>query len=265
MSAANGSGTGSTTNIDALFAQTLTGAYDDDAPWEAVRRLHEIGSREVFEKAANWCGSGDARQRARGADVLAQLGKTAEHPTTAFADESFMVLVGLALNEKAPQPLSSAIYALGHLADARAVPLVAHYSSHADARVRMAVAYACGCTPDEIASMETMLELMRDDDPDVRDWATFGLGTLSDLDSGEIREQLAAALNDPFEDVRLEALAGLAKRRDARCLPLLIESLEQPEVDEAILEDASMMLGLADPPEEWKPADYLAALRRQCS
>lgn len=250
-------------NVDELFAQTLAGAYDDDAPWEAVRRLHAIGSREVFEKAANWCGSDDARQRARGADVLAQLGKTAEHPTTNFADEAFMVLVGMALNEKASQPLSSAIYALGHLADVRAVPLVAHYSSHEDSRVRMAVAYACGCTPDEIASMETLLELMRDEDADIRDWATFGLGTLSDLDSSEIREQLAAALNDPFDDVRLEALAGLAKRRDARCVELLIANLEQPEVDEAILEDACMMLGQADAPEEWEPADYVAALRQR--
>lgn len=250
-------------NVDELFAQTLGGAYDDDAPWEAVRRLHGMGSREVFEKAANWCGSDDARQRARGADVLAQLGKTAEHPTTNFADEAFMVVAGMALNEKAPQPLSSAIYALGHLADVRAAPLVAHYSSHADARVRMAVAYACGCTPDEVTSMETLLELMRDEDPDIRDWATFGLGTLSDLDSSGMREQLAAALNDPFEDVRLEALAGLAKRRDARCLPLLIANLDQPEVDEAIVEDACMMLGHADPPDGWKPADYLASLRER--
>lgn len=250
-------------NIDELFAQTLSGAYDDDAAWDAVRRLHAIGSREVFEKAARWCGSGDALERARGADVLAQLGKAEDQPTSRFADESFMILAAMALNEQESQPLSSAIYALGHLADARAVPLVAHYSSHADARVRIAVAYACGCMPDEPLAMDALLGLMEDEDADIRDWATFGLGTLSDLDSPRIREQLAAALNDPSEDVRLEALAGLARRRDVKVLPALIAGLEQAEVDDMILEAASLMLGKADPPQGWAAGDYLAALRQR--
>ncbi len=249
-------------DIDELFAQTLSGNYDDDAPWEAVRSLHEMGSRAVFEKAANWCGSDDAKERSRGADVLAQLGRSEERRNS-FPEESFMVLAGMALNEQETRPLCSAITALGHLADHRAVPLVAHYRSHSDPRVRYAVAYACSSVPDERLSMEALLELMRDEDADIRDWATFGIGTLSSLDSAEIREHLVAALGDPSEDVRQEALAGLAKRRDRRSLPYLLGQLRQAEVDEMTLESASWMLGEAEPPEEWMAGDYIAALEEQ--
>jgi hypothetical protein len=37
--------------IDRLFAQTLAGDYDDESPWNAVRALHGIGSRGVFDRA----------------------------------------------------------------------------------------------------------------------------------------------------------------------------------------------------------------------
>jgi hypothetical protein len=66
--------------MDELFTQTLTGDYDDEAPWEAVDKLRHLGTRQVFECAAEWCTSDDALKRARGADVLSQIGRTVEHP-----------------------------------------------------------------------------------------------------------------------------------------------------------------------------------------
>jgi GNAT superfamily N-acetyltransferase len=37
--------------MDEIFAQTLTGDYDDESPWEAVPKLHLTGGREVEEKS----------------------------------------------------------------------------------------------------------------------------------------------------------------------------------------------------------------------
>lgn len=37
--------------VEALFAQTLHGAYDDDELWKAVSTLQQIGSREVSDEA----------------------------------------------------------------------------------------------------------------------------------------------------------------------------------------------------------------------
>src|SRR5438045_464296 len=86
--------------IDELFVQTLTGEYDDDVPWEAVGKLRNLGTRQVFERAAEWCTSGDPSKRARGADVLAQIGRTAEHPHNNFPEESYSVVSQLARARK---------------------------------------------------------------------------------------------------------------------------------------------------------------------
>ena len=252
-----------TMEIDKLFKQALTGEYDDEEPWEAIHHLRAIGSREVFETAASWCGSDDPLQRARGADVLAQLGRTAEHPELKFSEESFAILAMMALNEQESQPLSSAILALGQLRDTRALPIIANYRSNDDPAVRFAVACACGNTPDEDLAADTLLELIEDEDADTREWAAFGLGSLSNLDGKEIRDKLAEALADPSDEVKQEAMMGLARRRDSRALPNLIAQLGQADLDETIFEAACMLLEYKEPKKGWSPRDYIAALQER--
>ena len=91
--------------IDEVFAKTLLGEYDDDAPWEAVRELQAIGTQEIFDKSVEWCRSTDPLKRARAADVIAQLGKTADHPEHAFPEDSFIVIASLIKIEAEPAPL----------------------------------------------------------------------------------------------------------------------------------------------------------------
>ena len=101
------------TAIDDLFARALQGDYEDEAPWEAVRELHRLGTRQVFDKAAQWTDSAEPLMRARGIDVLAQLGKTWEHPSNCFPQESYEVVVKALQGEREVQPLTSAISAFG--------------------------------------------------------------------------------------------------------------------------------------------------------
>ena len=60
-------------NIETLFAQTLHGEYDDDAPRKAVLTLQQIGYREVFDKAALWCHSQDVFRHFRGYEPVSCL------------------------------------------------------------------------------------------------------------------------------------------------------------------------------------------------
>ena len=85
--------------VEQLFAETLRGEYEDDAPWDAVHKLRRLGTRDVFEVAAQWCVSENPLKRARGIDVLAQLGKTALHPTNTFPDESYALILN-AVNQE---------------------------------------------------------------------------------------------------------------------------------------------------------------------
>lgn len=249
-------------NIDDLFARTLAGSYDDDVPWEAVSALRKLGTQEVFEVAATWCASDNPLMRARGIDVLAQLGKTFEHPVNSFPERSYAVVSELLNREQDPRALESAIFALGHLDNAAAVPLVAPFYSHPRAEIRYAVAFALGSFPNDDLSVKTLLLLMEDSGDNVRDWATFGLGVLGDQDSPAIRDALCRRLIDTDEDAREEAMVGLAKRRDPRVLPSLFAAVNAPDptIKVRVAEAASLMLGMERDPEDWGKEEYRAAL-----
>ena len=250
--------------LDEMFARTLSGDYKSDAPWEAIAALQKLGSREVFQRAAAWCNSPEPMKRARGADILAQIGKTVEHPSNNFPDECFAVVSSMLTREKEPLPLRSAIHALGHIEDPTAVSLLVQHRSHPDANVRFAVATALGSFADDFLAASALIQLTCDTNADVRDWATFGLGVLGRLDSTEIRNALAARLNDPCDEAREEAMIGLAKRQDQRVLSPLISSLEAASVADRAVEAASELLGLPDEDGEgWTGKDYAAALREK--
>ena len=165
--------------IDEVFAKTLLGEYDDDAPWAAVHELQHIGTQEIFDKSVEWCRSTDPLRRARAADVIAQLGKTADHTENAFPEDSFIVIASLIKIETDPAPLSSEISALGHIGNPRSVRILAPFQIHPDAGVRFALACALGSFADDPMAVDALIKLTRDEDEDVRDWATFGIGALS--------------------------------------------------------------------------------------
>lgn len=237
-------------NIDELFRQTLEGDYDNDDAWTAIHSLQSIGTREVFDKAAEWCRSEEPLKRVRGADVLSQLGRTPENFDNPFPDETFKVLTGMLDTETDPGALSSVIAALGHLKNPAAIPLILPFSYHPDRDVRFDLAFALGCFADDERAVSTLLKLMADKDSEVRDWATFGLGDLSDFDSPKIREALFKNLSDEDEDVREEAMVGLAKRKDQRALSEVIDALEDHERSPRALEAANFLLGRFEDPIE---------------
>jgi HEAT repeat protein len=251
--------------LDEIFAQTLTGDYDDELPWKAVRTLRSIGTRQIFDRAAEWCSSENLLRRARGIDVLAQIGTTIEHPHNNFPDESFLIVSKLAQRESDPLPLLSAIHALGHIGNPLALPFVIQNRAHESPEVRFAVACALRKFADDQRAVQALMGLMRDADEDVRDWATFGLGVLGDEDSSEIRDALCKRITDPNRDVREEAILALSKRNELRVVPALLAELNQPDIAERLKDAAESFLDDNEHRIGWSPNDYAAALRKHFS
>jgi hypothetical protein len=255
--------------IDELFRQTLEGDYDDEdeegGPWEAVSKLQAIASNEadgqpVFDKAVQWCRNNKPAKRRRGIDILAQLGKTEDHPDVTFARESYAVITGVLEDELDLEVIDSCLVALGHLGNPTAVPLILEHRNNSDPDVRFAVAFALSCFADDPAAVHELLKLMQDPDPDIRDWATFGLGVQGSADTPEIRAALIERLDDGNPDTREEAVAGLGKRKELRVLPDLIELLQQEEVSYGVVEAACHLLDMPEINEEWSADDYIEAL-----
>ena len=209
-----------------------------DEYWDLVRLLHFRSGRELFDTSVELCSSQDPISRAVGADILAQLGVQAGMAAYPFADESEGRLVAL-LTDTEPVVAASALYALGHLGRGEPSEL-AGLAKHASEDVRCALAYALGGRDDAI-SIAALIELCGDTDTDARNWATFALGSLSEEDSPAIRDALAARLSDADDEIRGEAILGLAKRADDRVLQPLERELSGREVGTLAIEAAEAL------------------------
>src|SRR5262249_8697667 len=151
----------------------------------------------------------------------------------AFPKESAQILASLLDSELDVNVLRAAFVALGHLHEPEVVSAASQYAEHFDADVRWSVAFALTGQSAPLA-IELLIRLSRDLDPEVRDWATFGLGTQIETDTPPIRDALAARLDDTDDDTRGEALIGLARRRDARVVSAIQTELTTCASDKAL-------------------------------
>jgi HEAT repeat protein len=194
-------------SVDELFSVVVR-EQDDDARWSAIRELHALGTREVFERGVSLCRSANPADRIAGADIV----------------------------------LEAVVHALSQQQDARTIDALARLAIHDASNVRWAVATALEDLIGDERAEKVLLSLMRDGDTSVRDRATFAVGSLSDHDSPRIRAALAERLRDDDACVANEAALGLARRRDARAIPYIataVEASKDAEIEEAVDEITS--------------------------
>ncbi len=203
-----------------IAAMVLSGREDDTA----------------FSKAVEFCNSATPYIREEGAYILGQLGML-ESP---HCEESTHILIDLLANDPNENVRTSAAHSLGHLRNPIAVPLLIRNSKAESAKVRYGVAAALGSYtgPDVV---DALIALTTDPDDEVRNWATFGLGSLLETDTPEIRDALVARLAEDDAEIRGEALIGLAKRKDERVVNPLILELSGEFYGDWCLEAAELM------------------------
>lgn len=233
-----------------LFAATLEGDDDDDAPWQAVSVLRLRGTPEVFEVARRYCQSDNPRARSRGLSVLAQLGAGKPDAERPFRDESVSIAISC-LEDPEHEVVESAAWALSYLGTEAAITALIGLRANPNPEVRHAVA-CCITLRNRPEGVAVLLALMEDEDDDVRNWATFAVGshefeeagTWRYLDSPEIRAALRARLHDTFEDARREATWGLARRKEPAGLESLLQLLESDDFWMGDADAALAVLGL---------------------
>ncbi len=213
-------------SVDELFAVVVR-EQDDDSRWSAIRQLHALGTREVFERAGELCHSADSAERVAGADIVGQL--------TVFSDEAMKILLAM-IEDGDAAVVEAVVHAFGQRQDPRTIDALARVASHDASNVRWAVATALeDLIADDERAERVLLALMKDPDTSVRDRATFAVGSLSDHDTPRIRAALAERLRDDDRCVAHEAALGLARRRDARAIPYIAGAVESSdgEIEEA--------------------------------
>jgi HEAT repeat protein len=196
-----------------LISEALR-AEDFDEYWSIVEILHLRGTEEVFRMVSPLCRSERIDERVLCADVLGQLGAR----TRPFASETMDILIGMLSDESESEVLDAAADAIGHMYvyDPRALDPLLRLKDHPSAEVRRSVASALSGYTDGSA-IDALIDLSRDSDRDVRDWAVhFGLDHCDVPNTPQVREALMErALNDDDDEVRAEALLALAHLGDA--------------------------------------------------
>ena len=202
-----------------------------DDEWQPhVCALTARASRDVLEAMETLGADDDPSTRELAAFVLGQLGTW---QVSAFPEEQAEALLDMAQRERDPQVIAAIAYAFGHLGEPHGHAWVLSLREHESPEIREAVAFALGGRKTDDA-VDALIGLSSDDAAPVRDWATFALGTLADRDSPALREALAARLEDPDEDTRLEAVHGLALRHDERAEEAARELIAQDPGDSGI-------------------------------
>jgi HEAT repeat protein len=136
--------------------------------------------------------------------------------------------------------------ALGRLGDARAVPELRRAAQATgpglDAQTVIYSAWALGAIGDP-AAVPDLLQLAQSEDAGMRKAAVHALGQFADA---RAQARTAEALADGAVDVRWNAAVALARRGDARAVPVLMQMLDRarldamPELTPAQREDAVM-------------------------
>jgi len=209
--------------------EAALGTYNEDCRWDLINGVLDECPDDVLEVALKLLGGSAPRERTLGADILGRLAGFDANGRTAALGALLAALEG----ERVPEPLASIVAALGHVAEPSALVRIYPLATHPDAAVRLAVAFSVATVSPQPVSAEARTALIRlsgDDDCEVRDWATFGLGNLVAEDGPDVRAALLARADDSNPEARAEALFGLAVRRDPRAVPHLIRALQSPAV-----------------------------------
>ncbi len=245
------------TNPEALTnAELIEGALsaEGEERWAFIHTLHRRGSEEILSLALPLTSSPDPVRRILGAEILGQLG--AGEPTFLRASVSQLLVM---LDDAEPEVLAAVATALGHRGDPSAIPALAELKSHESEEVRYGVAFGLACHEDELA-ISTLIELTGDSSDMVRDWATFAIASQSAADSEAIRAALLARVNDPDENIRAEAIIGLARRGHADCAKLVLKEFSRGIISSLLLEAAEIIADPALYPPLQLLADDLAHL-----
>ena len=237
---------------DALFARAIANhmlAGDDDALYsDAVEELHHRGTESIRRRAIELLDHPQPSGRSVGAAVLGRIDQLAGQPGDGATVDA---LIDLAGREPDAVVIQAVVEALGDLGDPRAIPTALAFVDHPTPWLRWSVARALtlllaaragdALLDEDEPAVAALIGLTADPDSEVRDWATFGVGTQLPIDGPLTRAALWNRLDDPDDDARAEALHGLARRHDPRTAPLVQTALEAETVGRLAVESALLL------------------------
>ncbi len=200
----------------------------EDGARGAVRRyVLAAGPQPALETALAHVSDDDAARRRVAFEVL---GDVALNYPPGF--DAMLQLAESGCSDADASVRETVALALGQKADERVQPWLLRLLRDPDLEVRVQATSSLPLALDEPSAAHpvvlTLLALLADPEPRIRDWAACGLGTQLEVDSPEIRAGLRSLLAEPDTEhacPAAEAAVGLARRGDPEVIAAIADRL----------------------------------------
>lgn len=223
--------------------RTATGDEEYEPLWPLLKEVVTAGEPAALARAVRMLARPDSDERRIGSDLLGVIAESASGEVKTAAVDALLAAGEAALAFEAAHgvqdgdELWSIAHALNRAWERRTLPVLLRLADHPDSDIRLQAALglfgavgAEGTDPGpDPAGVAALVALTRDADPDVRNWATFGLGNTVEADSPEIRAALWERVGDEHAETREEGICGLALRREPQAVGLVAELLADRE------------------------------------
>lgn len=210
-------------NNDKIFNR-LVNNKSQKTYWNNISELRKRATEEIYDQAYNLANSKIDKNKIIGIDVLAQLGfdpRIRQQKTV----ELYFELLEIEQNDDV---LFSLFFGISHnnanLSEKQVLKLT-EFKNSKKKDIRYSLVSALS-TVENSKAIETLIELSEDKYSAIRNWATFGIGTLSEESNDQILNALWNRTKDKHQETRLEAIVGLANRKQSSVKTNIIDELK---------------------------------------
>lgn len=203
--------------------------------WKYIQELRKRKTDAIYKKSLLLIDSNSIKEKIIGLDVLNQFGYPRLHQK-----EIIQLFFKLLKSETDKEVLSSILYGISHNNESltnEQVDFLCSLKTHKSVYVKFSLVNAL-LTLENDNAIDTLIEFSKNKDFDIRNWATFGLGSQTDIDNEKIRFALWNRIKDTSKIVRQEAIAGLAQRKDKNIKDILIQELKNIDEYSSLILDS---------------------------
>lgn len=193
--------------------------------WDNISELRKRPNAEVYNRAYELCTSSIEKEKIIGIYVLAQLGFNPRMNKS----KTVRLYIELLKGKQSPKVIEAILSSIGHNNDGlskKYITELVRFREHRYSDIRFGLTLAVSGIENEEA-IKTLIHLSNDNHPEVRNYATWSLGTQLDINSVIVLEALWNRIEDTDRATRFEAIYGLAKRKDHRIKEQLLVELKR--------------------------------------
>ena len=194
--------------------------------WNNINELQNRPNQFVYDTAYKLAQSSDEKERIIGIYVLAQLG----FDPRMYQQKTVDLYFDLLKNETSLKVLVALLSSIGHNNDRLSTKQINqlinfNLKNHHLSTIRYYVVMSLLSVKDDSA-ISTLIELSNDCFSNIRNWATFGLGSQIEIDNPTIKKSLWNRVNDIDEETKMEAIIGLSERKDEKIRKMILQELD---------------------------------------